>query len=190
MIYTGIGSRNTPSEICAVMFDIAYQLARTGWTLRSGGAQGADEAFESGVLSYAKAYKVDRPMEIYIPWHGFNGASIHNHGYGVVTDEITVAKAYNIASTIHPNWNACSRGAKQLHMRNIFQILGENLDNQTKLVICWTKDGKRQGGTGQALRLAESLNIPIIDLALAGALDRVQQLTHEIEEQERSGHPS
>lgn len=61
-------------------------------------------------------------------------------------------------------------------MRNIFQILGENLDNQTKLVICWT-----EGGTGQALRLAESLNIPIIDLALDGALDRVQQLTHEIE---------
>lgn len=84
------------------MFDIAYQLARTGWTIRSGGAPGADEAFESGVLSYAKAYKVDRPMEIYIPWHGFNGASIHNQGYGVVTDEITVAKAYNIASTIHP----------------------------------------------------------------------------------------
>lgn len=45
MFYTGIGSRQTPPEILKMMTKIATQLESKGWVLRSGGAEGADEAF-------------------------------------------------------------------------------------------------------------------------------------------------
>lgn len=56
--------------------------------------------------------------------------------------------------------------------RNIQQILGQNLDIETKFVICWTPDGcktrgqrtRKTGGTGQAIACASSLNIPIFNL--------------------------
>ena len=47
--YAGIGSRSTPPEVQAVMRTLANNLEYTGFTLRSGGAKGADSAFEHGV---------------------------------------------------------------------------------------------------------------------------------------------
>ena len=49
--YTGIGSRKTPKDILDVMVDIARKLEQRLYCLRSGGAEGADMAFESGVRS-------------------------------------------------------------------------------------------------------------------------------------------
>ena len=53
-----------------------------------------------------------------------------------------------------------------MHTRNVYQVVGATLEDKSDLVICWTKDGKRQGGTGQALRIADYLDIPIFDLAV------------------------
>lgn len=47
MFYTGIGSRETPQEIQNLMFKIAQKLD-SKYILRSGGADGADLAFEKG----------------------------------------------------------------------------------------------------------------------------------------------
>lgn len=154
-IYTGIGSRETPDEIIKLMMNIGATLARHGWTLRSGHADGADMAFEDGAkLNQGK-------MEIYLPWQGFNHAP-SLMGYIVHHDP----EAERIASQFHPAWDRCSQGARKLHTRNVFQVAGAELDTASDLVICWTKDGKRGGGTGQALRIAEHLNIPIFDLAI------------------------
>ncbi len=48
MHYTGIGSRSTPEAIQKIMTELAYELGKSGWTLRSGCAPGADSAFEFG----------------------------------------------------------------------------------------------------------------------------------------------
>lgn len=47
-IYAGIGSRKTPKKILEQMRNISSFLAKEGYTLRSGGADGADSAFEDG----------------------------------------------------------------------------------------------------------------------------------------------
>ena len=47
LVYAGIGARTTPASVLADMTVMAGWLARTGWTLSSGGASGADSAFES-----------------------------------------------------------------------------------------------------------------------------------------------
>lgn len=150
LIYTGIGSRQTPETVLNYMNQVAQYLS-ANWTLRSGHAEGADQAFEQGCTG---------AKEIYVPWPTFNGS----------TDCIDPStfmnyqKAMTIAEQMHPNWAACKQGVRKLHTRNIYQILGADLQTTSDLVICWTSDGKDSGGTGQALRLARKLNIPVFNL--------------------------
>lgn len=177
MIYTGIGSRETPYEITKVMFTIAHELATHDWTLRSGHAEGADQAFERG------AKQAKGAMEIYLPWDGFEGARA-NHGknttqeYWVPSELPMYEEAEQIAAMFHPRWDLCKQGARKLHTRNVYQVVGRSLEEKSDLVICWTKDGKGGGGTGQALRIAEYLEIPIFDLAVC-SLDQIASFINE-----------
>ena len=155
MFYTGIGSRQTPADVLERMVQIGKELANLGFTLRSGGADGADSAFERG-CDLANGSK-----EIYIPWNNFNNLST-SAGYIVAYHP----DAENIAATLHPAWHRCSQGAKKLHTRNIYQILGGNLNDPSVLVVCWTPNGELTGGTAQAMRLAMKNNIRILNLAV------------------------
>jgi hypothetical protein len=46
--YTGVGSRETPQVIIETIKKISYRMGQKGYILRSGGADGADLAFELG----------------------------------------------------------------------------------------------------------------------------------------------
>jgi hypothetical protein len=58
--------------------------------------------------------------------------------------------------------------------RNAMQILGEDGNTPVEMVVCWTKDGKASGGTGQALRIAEYYSIPIFNLKNDGAIEQLK----------------
>ena len=159
-IYAGIGSRETPPEVIEWMETLGEQLALAGWTLRSGFADGADNAFARGAEAGNGA------MELYVPWTGFNDAPI-DHPAIICTQDLPLAIQYHmhdIAEAFHPNWSACSPAAKKLHARNVPQIIGSDLNTAVSCVICWTPGGKHGGGTGQAIRIAKNLKIPIFDL--------------------------
>lgn len=149
--YTGIGSRETPAEILDLMTAIARRYAEQGWCLRSGGAEGADTAFEQGAGA----------QQIFLPWNGFNGrdgdAAGYYHG--------ATPEAYTMAREHHPAWSRCSPAARKLHARNSHQIFGPLMNEPSELVICWTRDAMGGGGTGQALRIARAHGIPVFDLA-------------------------
>ena len=166
-IYTGIGSRSTPEPILALMRHIGHEMAMDGWTLRSGGAVGADSAFAEGCGTKGMS-------EIYLPWFGFNDE-------GVPVDRLgNFDEAMDIAEQFHPAWHKCSSGAKKLHARNVYQILGIDLNTPTNLVICWTPNGKRTGGTGQALRLAEALDIKIFDLFFENSVKELETFVNSV----------
>ena len=57
--YAGIGSRETPIEYLQLFTRVATYLEGNNFMLRSGGAKGADQAFEAGVT--------DNNYEIYLP---------------------------------------------------------------------------------------------------------------------------
>ncbi len=162
--YAGIGSRNTPPEVLAIMARIAARLALRGYTLRSGGADGADTAFEEGAGT---------AKEVFLPWPGFNG---RDSPYPTPS-----ANAYRVASALHPAWARLEAGPQALHARNSHQILGAELGTPVDFVVCWTPDGcesektrsTKTGGTGQAIALADRWGIPVFNLAGAGALDRI-----------------
>lgn len=166
--YAGIGSRKTPEDIRHLMTQAATQLSYHDLILRSGGAEGADTAFEQGADRYLK--------EIYIPWNGFNGRYTNN--VGVIVPHVS-EEAYDLARFHHPNWQACSAGARKLHIRNCFQILGADLKTPALFVLCWTPGGMGTGGTGQAIRLATYHDVPVFDLGampLEMIEDRINQL--------------
>lgn len=149
---------------------LARQLELGGWVLRSGGADGADSAFEAGIESRAK--------EIYLPWANFNGKS------GILANKAQWDEAERLASAVHPAWSFLKPAVRKLHARNTFQILGLDLATPSAFVLCWTPDGAenetqrtaKTGGTGTAIVLAHRHGIPVINFANPGALERFAQV--------------
>ena len=146
--YTGIGSRDCPEWAWRIAYDLANQLACLGYTLRSGAAEGMDTAFEKGCDS-AHGNK-----DIYLPWREFNGHSSQLYKL----DPYAVATA----KRLHPKWNYLSEGARKLHTRNVYQIVGHEWTTPSRFVICYTPWDK--GGTLQALRLADEMGISVYNL--------------------------
>ena len=157
--YTGVGARIAPDAILNQMRLYGMVFAKLGYILRSGGANGADTAFEHG--SDAQ----NGTKEIYLPWEGFNN---NTSPYFSVSDE-----AFKIAEEVYGRrWDSISIAVKSLMARNIYQVIGLTLDTPSKFLLCWTPDGatsassrtKSTGGTGQAIACASMFEIPVFNL--------------------------
>ena len=144
MFYTGVGARATPPEICEFITEIAKALNTAGYTLRSGGAKGADGAFELGAQNNKEIFYAKDANE----------------------------EALHIASKFHPAWDNLKPYVKSLHGRNAFQVLGKYLNNPSSFLICWTPDGVtthaqrtiNTGGTGTAISIANYYHVPVHNL--------------------------
>ena len=178
MIYTGIGSRKTPELIIKQMVWLGEVMAVRDYVLRSGGAAGADVAFEEGCDN------IGGLKEIYLPYKRFNKSD---------SPLFEIPKrAYDLARIYHPSYFGLQTSGKKFMARNVQQILGETtqptIDKVCQLVICWTPDGcsdgtntsKDTGGTGQALRIAADYNIPIFNLENEDALDRLTNFLNDV----------
>lgn len=153
-IITGIGSRKTLQNILEKFFDLGAFFAKKGYTLRSGGADGADKYWEMGF---------DQQLgktEIYLPWQNFNDnrSPLFNIPIG----------AFLIAKSIHPHWDNLKQGAQKLHARNIGQLLSFDLNTPSDFVVCYTENGEEKGGTATCIRLAKQLNIPVFNFGKNG----------------------
>ena len=153
--YAGIGAREIPEDIRKELIKIGATLASKGYILRSGGAQGADSAFERG-CDLVKGSK-----EIFLPWKNFNDSQ----------SPFFLTKNYYdlepIAKTIYLNWDNVSIGVRKMHARNVQQILGNipGQDQPVDFVVCWTNRPADQfGGTRFGMRLAEARSIPVYNL--------------------------
>lgn len=157
--YAGIGSRETPDNVMRRMTRYASLLHDKGFWLRSGGAAGADTAFEIGCANQAQIFLPERY------WRG--------HASVFFTPS---KRAYEIAERVHPAWSRCSSFAKKLHARNTHQVLGPHCDDPVEFVICWTPPDGTRSGTDQAVRIARDFDIPVYNLN-----DAEQELALSIE---------
>ena len=112
-LYCGIGARETPQDILELMTRVSKGLDRKRYVLRSGGAKGADSAFEAGVLSTRT--EISLPLDDLPIW----------------TDVFT--------DFFHPNPSALTGYVRKLMNRNAMQILGRWGDTPADFVVCWTK---------------------------------------------------
>ena len=175
--YAGVGARKTPIIVLNTMIEFGSMQAKMGNKLRSGGAVGADTAFQQG------HYKISKSgVTIFIPWDEFNDnfqktdSNIH---VGVCRKALILAKEFYDANKFGYRWDNLSQGAKKLQSRNVYQILGLDLETPVDYVICWTPKGQEIGGTGQAIRIATHHKIPIINLGIPQNLKHVQKIIAE-----------
>lgn len=152
LYYTGIGSRETPKEVLELIESISYKLSFIGMTLRSGGAEGADSAFEEGCIGN---------KEIFLPWDGFNEKheDIEN-GYFVYNE---TKDTYQVVKDNHQFWYCLSSVARKLIGRDYLGLVGLN-GIKSKFVIGWTEHEEGTGGTAYTFRLAKKLGIPVYNL--------------------------
>jgi hypothetical protein len=161
-VYAGIGARETPPEVLALMRDIGRHFAALGAVLRSGGSPGADAAFEEGCG--------DGPKEIYLPHPGFNGNS----------SPLALDAAWFARIAAHAAWRALREAlaresppvdldalpleARLRYARDVPQALGRDLTSPADLVICWTPPAGPPEGTRVALYVARQYGVPVANL--------------------------
>ena len=159
--YAGIGSRKTPTEILSLITDLATRLESDGWILRSGGALGADSAFQAGVkrIENKRIYTIDSLSE---------GGNVQD--------------AWNSIDRYHPNPRALNPFVRKLMARNYFQVMGKSSGISSKFVVCWSESYELDeqglikdvaGGTGQAVRIAYGNGILIYNLKHKDHLGRI-----------------
>ena len=155
--YAGIGNRNVSDHILKTCKDVSNALSLLGYTCRSGGAIGCDSAFSSGSVSN----KISLPSND-IP-----------------------DLAFTIASRYHPYWISLKQYTRKLMARNSLIILDKDLKTPVDFVICYTHDGcetcdeylnGKISGTGLAIAIADSYNIPVINIANSNWVERLEKL--------------
>lgn len=136
------------------MTEIAQLAHAGGWRLRSGAAQGADQAFEAGAPG----------AETYLPWEKYEREALAQMGHRFRILKAPSQAAIELVDKYHPAADRLSQGARKLHARNGHIVLGRTLDDPVDAIIAWTQDAKMLGGTAGALRIALDYDIPVLNL--------------------------
>lgn len=177
-IYTGVGSRKTPRDIESYMCSVAKRMAELGWTLRTGGADGADDAFYTG------ATRAKGPVELFLPWERFNGFAVDNVPSCVRIYERPTPEAQDALPNYldSEHYKRLGRAPRLLHSRNVHQVLGYSLNAPSSLVLCWApvgEDKMPKGGTATAIKIGWRNDIVVFNLAVARAKETFEHFMRE-----------
>lgn len=167
IFYSGVGSRETPIEICNLMTKIAFKLEQEGYILRSGHAEKADQAFEKGV-------KNSKNKCIY---------TIENFDFSPENYEMCKSEILNVLDS-NLNFDNYGKNAQILILRDVNQVLGSVKTEfvKSKFLICWTKHTNYYakppnacGGTRFAVRIALKHDIPVFNLLIKEDRERIEK---------------
>lgn len=158
--FAGIGTREATAEEQNLLSDAALMLCRThgGWCY-SGNAPGSDIACMVGAGRWTTAW---------LPWDRFNYGDYHaEKECGDVVIAGDGPNGRKIASETHPAWGRLRDSVRRLIVRDVYQVIGDKTHPKVSFVLCCaTPKGPDdvQGGTGQAVRVANRFNIPVVNV--------------------------
>lgn len=170
--YTGVGARKLDPKKIQLVNRLGKRLDELGLTLRSGGAKGTDSEFERPVR---RSKEIFRPAD-------YTGRL--PFGHKIVKGEMR-ERAIEIVAPTHPAWNKLPDYVKELHIRNVFQVIGEQLNHPSLFLLCWTEDGADginkltstdTGGTGTAIRIANIYGVPVINLNRENSITELDKI--------------
>lgn len=145
-----IGTRDATRLELQLCRAIGSYLVRKGHTISTGNALGCDQAYAYGANTWRP-----KQVELWLPWPSYEKDAIREGN--IVHAERIPQWAFEMAERMHPAWDRCSQAVRKLHARNCQIVRG------CGLVIALP--GKfRLGGTGQGMRVAKHLGIPVRDL--------------------------
>ena len=185
-----IGSRQLEQkqeyfEDIKLCYNVCMRLAQLGITFTSGlceiGMDGiAQKAYSKAVdLGLAK----ESQFEVYVAdQYNIRRSTLPRKHLAIVRNKDLISETERIASEVHPAWDRCNEWARGMHSRNCHQILGYDLQSPVDAVICWTPDGKIQGGTATAIRIALNYNIPVFNLGIKDKESVLQSIRKFLED--------
>jgi hypothetical protein len=134
---------------------------------RSGGAAGADIAFETGFRSTRGSFAVFRPRPL---------ATMR------AEMDLFDREVRPIAGAHMPSIFGMSAGNAGLLARNMNQVLGADLRSPCDFVVCWTPTldyrSREAGGTRYACLLAQARGIPIFNIADSEQFDSLLKIVY------------
>lgn len=162
--YVGTGNKDTPPDVIAKMKKWAVLLEKHGYTMRSGGMEGAEDAFENAV---------EVKKEIHLPWRGFNNKESK---FTFTTDQ-----ARALARQTHESFDTAPPAIQTFLAKNVRMIMGKNLNSPALFVIIWSEDGAerlsekspRTGNMGHVVSIASRLRIPVFNFAKPDCEERL-----------------
>ena len=159
------GNRDTPVTVLEVMHRLVQELEYFGFTLRTGGSEGADDVAE----------KASKTVELYLPWKPFNEKESKLY--------FNSKQSKDIAKMFHPGYDALKPAIQAFLARNVRMVLGDKLRSPVMLVICWSEDGaesvkevtSKTGTVGHVISVASAMKIPVFNLSRPNAEPRLKQ---------------
>ncbi|MFK4132118.1 hypothetical protein ACI2KR_07445 [Pseudomonas luteola] len=194
--YTGVGFEDVKEREGKLIYDIAFQLAASGYTLRAGGYSGCSKFFEEGAnkafksphckgrsLSFSENLQSLPIKEVFLPYRGFQ-----NHDDDSFYDypeeiKIRVQKFLNSK----PLSELIEQGENPFVLKDIIsrihQLLGRSLSlkSKSRFLLCWTPDGAHStetvssetGNTSKSIILAEHFGIKVFNLGNSEHFERI-----------------
>ena len=192
MTYAGIGSRETPADVLELMTKAAKWLEAKGYTLRSGGAVGADTAFEVGVTNknkkqIFKGFDKVGPKEVAI------AHEVHPDLKGAMERSKNKKKEERLRAgaseaEAEKSGERSAWAVQNLMARNTNQVFGAKLDTPSDFVLFYAKETKNPrrpaGGTGQAVEMARLKGIPTINMADSDWRKQLENVVKENKEKQ------
>lgn len=166
-----IGTRKftqLPNHVALAYHDAVTLVIARGHRVRTGACKGSDQ--ESVSLALAQ----DGQAELVLPWRTYESAWVFGLPKHRVSVECYDPKANrdwtDSVYRYHPAPHALTRGAVALHARN-FGIVAPCL----AVIAAPRYRHGQSGGTGQGMRIAQALGLPVFDVNEATALVALRQ---------------
>lgn len=151
-----IGTRTPTKEQRAVCVKLGMWIAVNKHQLRSGNAEGCDQAYAEG------ANHIDpTAVHLCLPWPNYERQAVvaGNHVHLLEDLDPTHLQALREeAARTHKRWSNLTQGTQKLHTRN--GLIIESCD----LILALPNSSPWGGGTGQGMRIAEQRGIRVVNL--------------------------
>lgn len=152
-----VGSRETSPAVLKWMEATGAALVRAGYTLVSGNAPGADQAWARGGNSQDPTR-----VELCLPWESFESSAVHGRNvvrvFGI--DAVDSQRYVLRVQETHPSFARLTDAALRLHARNAMIVEGAHL------VLGALNPGKLSGGgTRSSFRIAQRHGICTFNVA-------------------------
>jgi hypothetical protein len=166
MPYVACGNRDMPAAILATIVGYIKQLDARGYTLRTGGREGPEDAYDRLPLIR---------KETHLPWKGF----MDKDSKFTYTSE----SARILAAKFHPSFDGVKPVIQTFLATDLRLIMGKELRSPALFLITWSEDGAestsektaRTGNAAQFVSVASQLKIPIFNFGKPGTEARLQQ---------------
>jgi hypothetical protein len=126
---------------------LAWELSSVGIDINTGAAVGIDLAAMEGTK--------EGFLNVFLPWRSFNANLIPKHANITLYDIAIHWEWYLSVNQFHPAADRLKGGAFALHARNY------GIVKPVQLVVAFPNE-TGEGGTGQAIRVANGLGIPLL----------------------------